>query len=173
MKAAAQMSAHELVEELAVVAARQAELVTQLKAQAVVEGGNLAQKDEQIALLKAQLAEAQAEVLAADERAKKATEEKLTVMAELQRERGESQQYRADLAWGVKYLEEKKTELCGQLAVFGKKVESSVEAQEEKLRRLSIEYDEELYPHLMSMIAERRYLLYIILDFYLYFLFPF
>ena len=47
-----------------------------------------------------------------------------------------------------------------------------MEAQEEKLRRLSIEYDEELYPHLMSMIAERRYLLYIILDFYLYFLLP-
>ena len=161
MKAAAQMSAQELVEELAGVAARQAELVTQLKARAVVEGGSLAQKDEQIAQLKAQVAEAQAEVLAADERAKKATEEKLTVMAELQRERGESQQYKADLAWGVKYLEEKKSELCNQLAVFGKKVEDSVEAQEEKLRRLSIEYDEELYPHLMSTIAERRYLLYI------------
>ena len=130
-----------------------------------MEGGSLAQKDEQIAQLKAQVAEAQAEVLAADERAKKATEEKLTVMAELQRERGESQQYKADLAWGVKYLEEKKTELCRQFAVFGKKVESSVEAQEEKLRRLSIEYDEELYPHLMSMIAERRYLLYFILLF--------
>lgn len=38
LKAAAQMSAHELVEELVVVAARQAELVAQLKAQAVVEG---------------------------------------------------------------------------------------------------------------------------------------
>ena len=56
LKAAAQMFAQELVEELAVVAARQAELVTQLKAQAVVEGGSLARKDEQIALLKAQLA---------------------------------------------------------------------------------------------------------------------
>ena len=32
-----------------------------------------------------------------------------------------------------------------------------VQVQEEKLRRLSIEYDEELYPHLMSTIAERRY----------------
>ena len=94
------MSVQELVEELAGVAARQAELVTQLKARTVVEGGSLAQRDEQIAQLKAQLAEAQAEVLAADERAKKATEEKLVVMAELQRKRGESQQYKADLAWG-------------------------------------------------------------------------
>ena len=100
LKATAQMSAQELVEELAGVATRQAELVTQLKARAVVEGGSLALRDEQIAQLKAQLAEAQAEVLAADERAKKATEEKLVVLAELQRERGESQQYKADLAWG-------------------------------------------------------------------------
>ena len=100
MKAAAQMSAHELVEELTVVAARQAELVTQLKANAVVEGGSLAQKDEQIALLKAQFAGAQAEVLAAAEHANKVTDEKLTVMAELQRERGETQQYRSNLTWG-------------------------------------------------------------------------
>jgi hypothetical protein len=67
----------------------------------------------------------------------------------------------------LRYLEEKKTELCDQLTEFGKKVESVVEAQEEKLRGLSIEYDEELYPHLMSMIAERRYLSYVILYFFL------
>ena len=70
-----------MVEELAGVATRQAELVTQLKARTVVEGGSLAQRDEQIAQLKAQLAEAQAEELAADERAQKATEEKLVVLA--------------------------------------------------------------------------------------------
>ena len=163
LKAVAQMSAQEVVEELSVVAARQAELVTQLKAQAVVEGGSLAQKDEQIALLKAQLAGAQAEALAAAEYAKKAIDEKLTALSELQRECGEVQQYKSNLTWGLRYLEEKKTVRCDQLADFGKKVESAVEVQEEKLRGLSIEYDEELYPHLMSMIAERRYLLYIIL----------
>jgi hypothetical protein len=109
------------------------------------------------------LAGARAKALAAAEHTKKVTEEKVAVMAELQRERGEAQQYKANLTWGVKYLEEQKNELCGQLTDFGKKVESTVEAQEEKLRSLSVEYDEELYPHLMSMIAERRYLLYIIL----------
>ena len=31
--------------------------------------------------------------------------------------------------------------------------------QEGKLRKLSIEYDEELYPHLVSAIAERRWLI--------------
>lgn len=89
LKAAAQMSARELVEELAIVAACQAELVTQLKVHSVVEGGNLAQKDEQISLLKAQLTEAQAQVLAAAEHAKKVTDEKLTAMSELQHARGE------------------------------------------------------------------------------------
>ena len=155
------------MEELSVVAARQAELVARLKAQAVVEGYGLRQKDEQIALLKAQLAGAQAEVLASAEYARKVTDEKLTALAELQRERGEAQHYKSNLTWGLRYLEEKKTELCDQLTEFGEKVESVVRVQEEKLRGLSIEYDEELYPHLMSMIAERRYLSYIILYFYL------
>ena len=36
-------------------------------------------------------------------------------------------------------------------------MENSLKVQEGKLRKLSIEYDEELYPHLMSVIAERRY----------------
>ena len=173
LKAAREMSAQELVKELAVVAARQAELVTQLKAQSVVEGGSLAQKDEQIALLKAQLAGAQAEVLAATEHSKKVTDEKLIAMSELQHARGELQQFRSNLSWGARYLEEKKVEHFADLDDFRKKVESSLVVQEEKLRKLSIEYDEELYPHLMSMLAERRYLLYIILDLYLYSLFPF
>ncbi|GKF22269.1 hypothetical protein Tco_0074591, partial [Tanacetum coccineum] len=34
-----------------------------------------------------------------------------------------------------------------------------LEKQEEKLRKLSIEYDEELYPHMLSAIAERRWLI--------------
>ncbi|GKF60483.1 hypothetical protein Tco_0177269, partial [Tanacetum coccineum] len=39
------------------------------------------------------------------------------------------------------------------------RVEGLLEKQEEKLRRLSIEYDEELYPHMLSAIAERRWLI--------------
>ncbi|GJZ38842.1 hypothetical protein Tco_0585405 [Tanacetum coccineum] len=40
-----------------------------------------------------------------------------------------------------------------------KRVEELLEKQEEKLRKLSIEYDEELYPHMLSAIAERRWLI--------------
>ncbi|GJV81244.1 hypothetical protein Tco_1517114 [Tanacetum coccineum] len=42
---------------------------------------------------------------------------------------------------------------------YGAKVEGLLEKQEEKLRKLSIEYDEELYPHMLSAIAERRWLI--------------
>ena len=38
-------------------------------------------------------------------------------------------------------------------------MENALKVQENKLHKLSTEYDEELYPHLMSMIAERRYVL--------------
>lgn len=100
-------------------------------------------------------------MLAATEHAKKVTDAKLTAMSKLQHARGELHQFWENLTWGVRYLEEKKAEHFGHLDDFRKKVEGFLVMQEEKLRRLSIEYDEELYPHLMSMIAERRYLLYI------------
>ena len=99
---------------------------------------------------------------AVTEHVRKVTDEKLTVMAELQHERGELHQFRLNLTWGIRYLEEKKAEHFAGLDDFRKRVKSSLVVQEEKLRRLSIDYDEELYPHLMSMIAERRYLLYIL-----------
>lgn len=38
-------------------------------------------------------------------------------------------------------------------------MEKIIQVQEEKLCGLSIDYDEELYPHLMSTIAERMYVL--------------
>ncbi|GJX07103.1 hypothetical protein Tco_0195035 [Tanacetum coccineum] len=40
------------------------------------------------------------------------------------------------------------------LEEFRQRVEELLEKQEEKLRKLSIEYDEELYPHMLSAIAE-------------------
>ena len=63
----------------------------------------------------------------------------------------------------------KRGEHFASLDEFCEKVRDKLAVQEEKLCGLSIEYDEELYPHLMSMIAECRYLLYIIPDYYLYF----
>ncbi|GKA71563.1 retrovirus-related pol polyprotein from transposon TNT 1-94 [Tanacetum coccineum] len=79
------------------------------------------QKDEEIQLLKTQLADAQAEAESSRSYAQNLAEEKMALLV--------------------------------------KKVEGLLEKQEEKLRKLSIEYDEELYPHMLSTIAERRWLI--------------
>lgn len=99
------------------------------------------------------------EVGSVNAHADKVTDEKLAMMAELQHARGELHQFRVNLTWGVRYLEEKKVEHFGHIDEFRLRMEKMLKEQEEKLHSLSIEYDEELYPHLMSTIAERRYAL--------------
>ena len=61
------------------------------------------------------------------------------------------------MTWSVRFLEEKKVEHVAHVDKFRERMEKAFQVLEEKLRALSIEYDEELYPHLMSTIAERRY----------------
>nr|GFA68991.1 transposase (putative), gypsy type [Tanacetum cinerariifolium] len=90
------MPVDQLMEEIDMVAVHQATLVAQLKARFSGECSRSVQKDEEIALLKAQLVDG---------------------------------------------------------------VEEWLEKQEEKLRKLSIKYDEELYPHLVSSIAKRGWLI--------------
>jgi hypothetical protein len=70
--------------------------------------------------------------------AEKVTDEKLTVMAELQHASGELHQFKANLTWGVRYLEEKKAEHFGHIEALRKQVGDALMVQEEKLRRLSI-----------------------------------
>lgn len=60
-----------LIEELGLATAHHATLVAQLKARYPGEGSSSAQKDEEISLLKAQLADARAEVETIDLYAKK------------------------------------------------------------------------------------------------------
>ena len=84
-----EMSAQRLMEELGATAERQAELVTQLKARYVGEGSSLAHKDEEIALLRAQLADARADVESTTAHARRLADEKLSLMVEVNRERGE------------------------------------------------------------------------------------
>jgi hypothetical protein len=91
-----------LMEELATAAERQTELVTQLKARYVGEGSSLAQKDEEIALLNAQLADALAEVESTIVYARKLADEKLSLLVEVSQERGDMQQYITNLSWGLR-----------------------------------------------------------------------
>lgn len=153
-----EMSAQRLMEELSAATDRQAELVTQLKARYVGESSRLAQKDEEIALLRAQLADVQADVESTTAYARRLADEKLSLMVELKRERTDAEQHMANCTWGLKYMQENRGRHFAQLDEFRERVEEALKVQESKLRKLSIEYDEELYPHLMSTIAERRYL---------------
>ena len=103
LKEAEEVTAQQLMEELA-AATRQTELVTQLKASYVGEGSSLAHKDEEIALLKAQLAGVRADVESATAHARKLAAEKLSLMVEVNQERSVMHQYRTDFSWGLKYL---------------------------------------------------------------------
>jgi chromosome segregation ATPase len=155
-KANEEMSTEALIEELSVAVARQATLVAQLKAQYAGEGSSSGQKDEEIALLKAQLASAQAALESTTTHSKRLADEKLSLLVDLSHERASFEQYKASCLWGLKYLQENKSKHFAQLDDFRKAVEAALETQEGKLRKLSIEYDEELYPHLVSAVAERR-----------------
>ena len=82
-------------------------------------------------------------------------------MAEVKRERADAEQHRANCAWGLKYLQENRGQHFAHLDEFRERVEETLKVQESKLRKLSIEYDEELYPHLVSSVAERWYLFFL------------
>ena len=156
-KVAEVATTQQLLAELAATAERQTELVAQLKTQYVGESSTLAQKDGEIALLRAQLAEAQAEAESAKAHADKIAKDKVSMLADLQHAKGELHQIRANMTWSVRYLDERRVEHFANIEEFKVRMEKIIQVQEEKLRGLSIEYDEELYPHLMSTIAERRY----------------
>ncbi|GKB24217.1 hypothetical protein Tco_0863618 [Tanacetum coccineum] len=130
------MPVDQLMEEFDMVTAQQAALVAQLRARFSSERSQSVQKDEEILLLKTQLADAHAEAESSRSYAQNLAEEKMALLVKVEQERANSADYKASCHWAVKYLE-----------------------GEEKLRKLSIEYDEELYPHMLSAIAERRWLI--------------
>lgn len=148
-----------LIEELSLAAAHQAALVAQLKAKYASEGSSNAQKDEEIALLKAQLVDVRAEVESTNAYAKRLVEEKMLLHAQVSQERSAFNHYKANCLWALKYMEQNKSDHFSKLDEFRKSVEDALEKQEMKLRKLSIEYDEELYPQLVSSITERRWLI--------------
>ncbi|GJR04406.1 hypothetical protein Tco_0527390 [Tanacetum coccineum] len=128
------MPVDQVMEEFDMVTAQQAALVAQLRARFSSERSQSVQKDEEILMLKAQLADAQAEAESSRSYAQNLAEEKMALLVNVEQERTNSVDYKASL-------------------------EELLEKQEEKLRKLSIKYDEELYPHMLSTIAECRWLI--------------
>ncbi|GJY16853.1 hypothetical protein Tco_0387275 [Tanacetum coccineum] len=153
------MPVDQLVEEFDTVTAQQAALVAQLRARFSNERSQSIQKDEEILLLKAQLVDAQAEAESSRSYAQHLAEEKMALLVKVEQERADAAEYKASCHWAVKYLEGGKNNHFAGLDDFRHKVEGLLEKQEDKLRKLSIEYDEELYPHMLSTIAERRWLI--------------
>ncbi|GJZ11902.1 hypothetical protein Tco_0546661 [Tanacetum coccineum] len=108
---------------------KQAALVAQLRARLSSERGQSVQKDEEILLLKTQLADAQAEAESSRSYAQKLAEEKMALLVKVEQERADSADYKASL-------------------------EGHVGEQEEKYAKSVFEYDEELLlnvvPRLLS-----------------------
>ena len=102
------------------------------------------------------MASAHAAVESTNAHSKKLADERISLLAQLSHERAAFDQYKSTCLWGLKYMEQNKNKHFSQLDEFPKAVEDALERQEGKLRKLSIEYDEELYPYLVSSIAERR-----------------
>ncbi|GKE81635.1 hypothetical protein Tco_1551635, partial [Tanacetum coccineum] len=97
------------------------------------------QKDEEILLLKTQLADAQAEAESSRSYAQNLAEEKMALLVKVEQERADAAEYKASCHWAVKYLEGGKNNHFAGLDDFRHKVEGLLEKQEEKLRKLSIE----------------------------------
>ncbi|GKA96499.1 hypothetical protein Tco_0818594, partial [Tanacetum coccineum] len=120
------MPVDQLMEEFDMVTAQQAALVMQLRARFSGERSQSVQKDKEILLLKTQL-------------------------ADVEQERADAAYYKASCHWAVKYLEGGKNNHFAGLDEFRQRVEGLLGKQEEKLRKLSIEYDEELVAAMEAM----------------------
>ena len=100
-----EMSTERLLDELSVAAKRQATLVAQLAERRAGESSLMKQKDEEIFLLRAQLADEKARAEAASNEAKESAVKKEVVLAELAKERAEAARYRAECQVAMETLE--------------------------------------------------------------------
>ena len=105
-KACEDVPTEQLIEELSLAAAHQASLVAQLKAKYDGEEGSSAQKDDEIALLRVQLASAHAAVESTNAYSKKLADERISLLAQVKQERLAFDQYTSSCLWGLKYMEQ-------------------------------------------------------------------
>ena len=150
-----EMSTERLLEELSVAAKRQSTLIAQLVERCAGENSLSAYKDEEISLLRAQLAEAQARAEGASAEVKELAVKNAPVLAELAKERTGAAQYRDECRVAVETLERGMASHFADVDGFRKRVKETLAEQEQRMRKLSIAYDEELYPLLLSAVAER------------------
>ena len=167
-----------VMEELASITARQSELLVEVRTMHSAKV-HRSQNEEKIDALSAQLAAAQAELASSNaeqlsskaklERAEQSvqllSEQKVALLLQLEQERAERQNRYRDSQWMLNHFEQHAEDLFAGMDNFRGRIQNVLDAQEEKLRKLSIEYDEELYPHLCQSIAERRWLFFLSLSY--------
>ena len=153
---ATKMSAEEILDELSFAAKRQAVLVAQLADRRTEEAKLLEQKDREISLLRAELAEQKARTEAASLEAKEFAVKSEAAAAELSRERTESARFRAGCEAAMSALEAGIASHTAEVDSFRGHVKDALAGFEQKIQALSSAYHEELYPVLISTVAERR-----------------
>ena len=144
-----------VVAELHESTQHQAMLVDKLQAE-YDDDVRLLSKDDEISLLKTQLEAARAELIAANDSREKLAEEKISLLVQVSQQRGELSSHRKNCDWAIKYLQLGHKRHYANLAEFRQAILNMYEDKERRLRKLNIEYHEELYPQLMFTIAERR-----------------
>ena len=145
-----------IVDELRRAADYQVVLAARLKVSYSGESSRAIQKDEEIACLKAELASARADLEASAVNIQKVRDEKLSLWADLQTERAAHNERKAACEWAVGLMDRYKAEHLNQVEVLRQRFVTAHQLHEEKLRKMDIEFDEEIYPHLVSSVAERR-----------------
>jgi hypothetical protein len=145
-----------LVDELRRAADYQVSLAARVRASYSGESSRAIQKDEEIVCLRAKLASARADLEASEVSNQRVRDEKLSLWADLQTERAAHKERKVACEWAVGLMNQYKTEHRAQIEALRQRFMTAHQQQEEKLRRMNIEFDEELYPHLVSSVAERR-----------------
>ena len=75
---------------------------------------------------------------------------------QISQERANLRVHEASCQWAMKYMEQWKAKHFINLEELRTAVEGHLSRHAELLRKLSIKFDEELYPYLVSAVAERR-----------------
>ena len=142
-------SFEEVMSEMAAAAVRQAQLVAKAKAShSRVLEEKVTGLQAQLAVAQADLASSKAEQKCAEELAQRLAKDRLDLMVELDRKRAADERRDAEGKWARRYLEQNKEQHLANLTQFCNKVSFEVESLEARLRKMTIEFDEELYPHL-------------------------
>ena len=72
----------------------------------------------------------------------------MSLLAQIKEERTALDEHKSTCAWAMKFMEQYKKRHFEQLETLRKGFLDALQVQKEKLRKMSLEYDKELYPHL-------------------------